>query len=50
MVGNVKIGNDVAIGANAVVLDDVPDKAVVAGIPAKTVSFNGSNGYILNQI
>ena len=34
IIGAVKIGNNVSVGANAVVLEDIPDNAVVAGIPA----------------
>lgn len=41
IIGNIKIGNNVMVGANAVVTKDVPDNAVVAGIPAKIISFNG---------
>lgn len=40
IIGNVKIGSHVIIGANAIVIDDVPDNCVVAGIPAKIVSRN----------
>lgn len=32
--GSIKIGDDVAIGANSVVTKDIPDRAVVMGIPA----------------
>jgi serine O-acetyltransferase len=46
LVGAIRIGNNVAIGANAVVTEDVPDNAVVAGIPARIVSHNGAQGYI----
>jgi len=46
IVGNVRVGNNVAIGANCVVSDDVPDNAVVVGIPAKIISYNGSAGYV----
>lgn len=35
VLGGIKIGNDAAIGANAVVIDDVPARATVVGIPAK---------------
>lgn len=35
IVGRINIGNNVAIGANAVVTKDIPDNAVVAGVPAK---------------
>jgi hypothetical protein len=40
------VGNNVAIGANCVVTDDVPDHAVVVGIPGKVISFAGSAGYV----
>ncbi len=33
--GGITIGNNVTIGANAVVDKPVPDNAVVAGVPAK---------------
>ncbi len=35
--GGIHIGNDVEIGANAVVIRDVPDHCIVAGVPAKIV-------------
>ncbi len=41
--GPIVIGDDVAIGANAVVNLDVPNSAVVAGVPAKIVSMKGSS-------
>jgi serine O-acetyltransferase len=34
LLGNIRIGNDAVIGANAVVLCDVPDGALAVGIPA----------------
>lgn len=46
VIGKIRVGNNVAIGANCVVTRDVPDNAVVVGIPAKVISFNGSDGYI----
>jgi serine O-acetyltransferase len=46
IVGAVHVGNNVAIGANCVVTDDVPDHAVVVGIPGKVISFAGSAGYV----
>lgn len=33
--GPLKIGNNVTIAANAVVTKDVPDNAIVGGVPAK---------------
>jgi serine O-acetyltransferase len=35
ILGRIRIGNDVAIGANAVVLEDVPDDSIAVGIPAR---------------
>lgn len=37
ILGNVRIGDDARIGANAVVLADVPAGATVVGIPARVV-------------
>jgi len=37
ILGGVKIGNHAKVGANAVVVDDVPEGATVVGIPAKEV-------------
>ena len=34
LLGNIRIGNHVRIGANAVVLCDVPDHSIAVGIPA----------------
>ena len=45
--GAITIGNDVAIGANAVVTKDLPDKAVAVGIPAKIISYEGSHDYVI---
>ena len=33
----VTIGNDVIIGAGAVVINDVPSHSIVAGVPAKVI-------------
>lgn len=35
-----KIGNNVIVGANAVVTKDIPDNCVVAGVPAKIIRSN----------
>lgn len=37
LLGGIKVGNNAQIGANAVVLSDVPDDAVAVGIPAKII-------------
>jgi serine O-acetyltransferase len=37
ILGAITIGDNVRIGANAVVLDDVPDNCTVAGVPARVV-------------
>ena len=44
VLGGITVGNNVVIGANAVVTKDVPDNAVVGGIPAKIISLKGSHG------
>lgn len=35
----VNIGNGVVIGANSVVTKDIPDYAIVGGIPAKIIKY-----------
>lgn len=37
IIGNVIIGDNAVVGANAVVTKDVPSNAVVAGVPAKVI-------------
>lgn len=44
--GKIRVGNDVAIGANAVVLKDVPDRAVVGGVPARILNYSSSKDFI----
>lgn len=44
--GRLSIGDNVAIGANAVVNKDIPDNAVVAGVPAKVLNYNTSADFI----
>ena len=44
--GMIKIGNDVAIGANSVVSKNLPDSAVAVGNPARIVSYEGSKGIV----
>lgn len=42
--GGITIGNNVVVGANAVVTKPVPDNAIVAGVPAKILRFKDENG------
>jgi serine O-acetyltransferase len=41
VIGGIRVGSDVRIGANAVVIKDVPDGATVVGIPARIVRMYG---------
>ena len=47
VIGKITIGNNVAIGANAVVSKDLPDYAIAVGIPARSIGSEGSTGYIV---
>lgn len=37
VIGNVNVGDDVIIGANAVVVKDIPSHSIVVGVPAKVI-------------
>lgn len=37
ILGGIKVGNNVVIGANSVVISDVPSNSVVAGVPTRVV-------------
>lgn len=39
ILGNVKIGDGAIIGANSVVIKDIPSNTVVAGVPAKKLKY-----------
>lgn len=39
IIGKVNIGNNVTVAAGAVVVKDVPDNCVVAGVPAKVIKY-----------
>jgi len=44
IIGGIKINNNVIIGANAVVVNDIENNCVVAGVPAKIINkINRSN-------
>jgi serine O-acetyltransferase len=47
--GAIAIGNDVAIGANAVVTKSIPDRAVAVGIPAHVISRLGSFDFVFYE-
>lgn len=49
IIGAVKVGNNVVIGANCVVTKDVPDNAVVVGIPGRVISYAGSDDYVTRK-
>lgn len=41
--GNIRIGNNVTIGTNAVVTHDIPDNAIVGGVPAHVIRIKSEN-------
>ena len=46
VIGNVKVGSYSVIGANAVVVKDIPEKCVAAGVPAKVLQENVGHKYV----
>lgn len=46
VIGKIHVGDYAAIGANCVVTKDVPNRAVVVGIPGKVISEEGSDGMV----
>jgi serine O-acetyltransferase len=49
VIGAIRIGDHAAIGANCVVVKDVPARVVVAGTPGEVISDKGSEG-LVNQV
>ena len=49
VLGNIKIGDGSRVGANSVVVDDVPANATVAGIPARIVGKGIKDGEELSH-
>ena len=43
IIGKVTVGNNCIVGANAVVVKDVPDNCTVVGVPAYIVKKDGIN-------
>ncbi|MHA2431027.1 MAG: serine O-acetyltransferase [Promethearchaeota archaeon] len=41
LLGPIKVGDNVKIGANSVVVNDVPENSVVVGVPGRIISRNG---------
>ena len=41
VIGGVRVGNNVVVGAQALVIKDVPDNSVVGGVPAKILKIKG---------
>lgn len=50
IIGGVHIGNNVLIGANSVVINDIPSNCVVAGVPAKVIRHLTSDQDIFNRV
>ena len=49
IVEDVKIGNNVTIGAGSVVTKDIPDNATAVGNYAKVINYNNPGRYIKNK-
>lgn len=43
IIGHVRVGNNVKIGANAVVTKDIPDNCTVVGNPARIICLEGTD-------
>lgn len=50
IIGGIAIGDDCAIGANAVVTRDLPERSVAAGVPARVIGQQGSHGIVNNTL
>lgn len=50
VIGGIRIGNNVLIGANSVVTKDIPANCVVAGIPAKIIRNLPEEGDIFSRV
>ena len=45
----IKIGEYALIGAGAVVIKDIPDRAIVVGNPARIIGWMNKNGVRMNE-
>lgn len=45
VVGRITIGDNVFIGANAYIYQDIPENAVVGAMSGKILTYNGTKGY-----
>lgn len=43
VIGRIKIGNNVTVAPNAVVVKDVPNNAIVGGVPATIIKISGKS-------
>jgi serine O-acetyltransferase len=50
VIGNINVGDDVVIGANCVVARDVPDDAVIAGVPGRVLHYTGSDEFVRYRV
>ncbi|MDY3791518.1 MAG: serine O-acetyltransferase EpsC [Oscillospiraceae bacterium] len=50
VLGPFKVGNNVKIAANAVVLEAIPDNCTAVGVPARIARFNGKPTADLDQV
>ncbi len=48
ILGPIVIGEHSRVGANSVVVKDVPPHSVVVGVPGRVISLNGAEGYVDN--
>ena len=47
VLGGVTVGDNVVVGANAVVTRDVPSNSVVAGIPARIIRYRRTDELVM---
>lgn len=50
LLGPIRIGDDVIIGANAVVIKDIPPQSVAVGVPARIISKKSTDFTELNGV